>query len=153
NMTDEAARIHMGAAHLRSVALDWWSSLSAAERPPTWDLFAAGLRARFQPLSQATLARRQLDVLKQGPIQGVQEYITAFRRLLTSLPDMHESDRVHAFVRGLRPAIAAQVLIQRAATLAKAIEVATFVGGLQLAGTAATGTSSMELDALSLNAL
>jgi hypothetical protein len=154
-VTSEADRISMGAGYLRSVALDWWASLEAAEKPGTWDAFTTALRERFQPLSAAALARRQLDVLRQGQNQSVHEYIAAFRRLAVSLPSMHEEDRVHAFVRGLRPAIAQQVLLQRATTVKKAIEVATFAGSISSAAAAPGAAAAqcapapaMEVDAL-----
>lgn len=153
--TPEEERVPMGAAYLRSVALDWWSSIPPAERPTHWVAFIAALRSRFQPLTTATLARRQLDNLRQGPNQGVNEYIAAFRRLLVPLPEMHENDRLHVFVRGLRPAVANQVLLQRAASLDKAIEIASFVGGVASGPGGAFPASSaasagMDLSALSL---
>jgi hypothetical protein len=157
--TPEGERLRMGAAYLRSVALDWWASLSASEQPSSWDSFVSSLRSRFQPLSTATLARRQLDGLRQGTGQSVNEYISSFRRLLVPLPEMHENDRLHVFIRGLRPQIAQQVILQRADTLAKAIEIASFVGGVGISmntpapGGASAPSGGMDLSALGLAAI
>ena len=97
---------------------------------PSWDLFVSSIRARFQPVSTAAVARRQLDQLRQGPTQNVNDYVANFRRLLVAIPNMEEGDRMHCFVRGLRSSIANQVLIQRASNLTQAIEIATFVGSV-----------------------
>ena len=123
--------ISLATAHLRGPALDWWCSLQLAGQPmPSWDHFVMSLRARFQPVSAAAVARRQLDQLHQGPSQNINDYVAAFRRLLMAIPNMEAGDQMHCFVRGLRSAIANQVLIQRAANLTQAIEIATYVGSV-----------------------
>ena len=113
--------------------------------------FVASLRSRFQPVSATEVARRQLDQLRQGPTQNVNDYVAAFRRLLVAIPNMDEGDRRHCFVRGLRPAIANQVLIQRASNLTQAIEIATFVGSVSSSaggGLPAVGDAPMELSGI-----
>jgi hypothetical protein len=144
--------ISLASAHLRGPALDWWCSLGVAgQAMPSWDVFVTSLRSRFQPVSTAEVARRQLDQLRQGPTQNVNDYVAAFRRLLVAIPNMDEGDRKHCFVRGLRPAIANQVLIQRASNLTQAIEIATFVGSVSSSaggGLPAVGDTPMELSGI-----
>lgn len=158
-MGSDSERIALGAAHLRGMALDWWSSL--AQRPLGWDEFAAQLRSRFQPVNSAQTAREQLDTLQQGPRQSVHEYIAAFRALLVRVPDMAEADRVHRFLRGLRPATAAQLRVQGVDKLDAAISMAARVGALtehvgvaasaqraSAAAAASSAHSAMELDSI-----
>jgi hypothetical protein len=161
-LTTDADRTRLAAAHLRSTALDWWSSLEPAAAlalAASWAQFEAALRARFQPVNSAQTARRQLDELRQGPRQSVHDYISAFRRILTAAKSMGEDDRVHCFVRGLRPAIATQLRIHGVGKLDDAIAMAARVGTLgEMAGPAAAphygsaaasaGSAPMELDAL-----
>jgi hypothetical protein len=159
-ITADADRTRLAAAHLRATALDWWASMDPATAQAlaaSWPQFEAALRARFQPVNSAQTARRQLDELRQGPRQSVHDYISAFRRILTAAKSMGEDDRVHCFVRGLRPAIATQLRIHGVATLDAAITMAARVGTLgEMAavphhgGAAASAASSapMELDAL-----
>jgi hypothetical protein len=89
----------------------------------------------------------------------VHDYISAFRRILTAAKSMGEDDRVHCFVRGLRPAIATQLRIHGVAKLDDAIAMAARVGTLgEMAGPAAAphygsaaasaASAPMELDAL-----
>jgi hypothetical protein len=140
--------ISLATAHLRGPALDWWCSLGLTGQAMTsWDFFVASLRTRFQPVSTAAVARRQLDQLRQGPTQNVNDYVATFRRLLVAIPKMDEGDQMHCFVRGLRSAIANQVLIQRASNLTQAIEIATYVGSVGVSVGAGSASSGLAADA------
>ena len=56
--------------------------------------------------------------------------VAAFRRLLIPLSDMGEADRLHAFTRGLKPAIATQLRVHGVQTTDAAIEMAVRVGSM-----------------------
>ena len=135
----DASRLRFAGALLKGVALDWWSSLgdaaggmlpSESTRPTTYADFVVRLRGRFQPINSAQTARLQLDDLRQGAKQTVHEYISSFRSLLVHVADMSEGDRVHRFLRGLRPAIATQLRVQGVSTLDAAIGMAARVGSI-----------------------
>jgi hypothetical protein len=146
---DDVSQIRFGAALLKGAALDWWSSLSDAgaspdsTKPTTFANFALRLRGRFQPINSAQTARLQLDDLRQGPKQAVQDYISAFRTLIVHVPDMSEGDRVHRFLRGLRPNIATQLRVNGVSTLDASIAMAARVGSIVEQGaTMSFGSSS-----------
>ncbi len=115
--TDDVGRLQFAGALLKGTALDWWASLvdtaavapqTDSTKPTTYADFVVRLRGRFQPINSAQTARLQLDDLRQGPKQSVQDYISMFRSILVRLPNMNEEDRVHRFIRGLRTSIATQ---------------------------------------------
>jgi hypothetical protein len=143
--TADAEQVALAAAHLKGVALDWWSSLAVPAAPAaapggyaseqarlraSFDAFEAALRGRFQPVNSAQTARLALDALRQGARQSVHDYISAFRRLLVPLSDMSERDRVHRFVQGLRGPVQQHLIIHDVATLDAAISMAARVGSL-----------------------
>ena len=153
--TADSLQVAMAAAQLRGVALDWWSAqLSAAEQAPlraSFALFEKALRARFQPVNSAQSARLALDSLRQGAKQSVHDYTSAFRRLLVSVPDMSEADKVHRFVQGLRGHAQSQLILHGADTLDTAIAMAARVGSLTLyaaSSAAAAGGAPMDLNAM-----
>ena len=153
--TADAEQVAMAAVHLKGVALDWWcSQLSAAEQfalRASYAAFELALRTRFQPVNSAQTARLALDSLRQGARQSVQDYTSAFRRLLVSVPDMCEADKVHRFVQGLRGPAQAHLIVHDCDTLDKAIGMAARVGSLTLyaaSSAAASGGSPMDLNAM-----
>ena len=163
--TADAEQVAMAAAQLRGTALDWWSALNAAELQTlraSFPLFEQALRARFQPVNSAQTARLALDCLRQGAKQSVADYTSAFRRLLVSVPDMSEADKVHRFVQGLRGHAQQQLIVHGVDTLDKAISMAARVGSLGLfaaSSAAAAGYSqssngsAMDVSALGLHAI
>jgi hypothetical protein len=167
-LTSDADRVSMARAQLRGNALDWWSTLSSATSTTlstSYDAFQAALRERFQPVNRAQTARIQLDALQQGPRQSLNDYVAAFRRLLEALPDMAEADRLHRFLRGLRPAMQLRLAHQPITTLDGAIKAAAHLDALtglailaQGAGPAASGGAGRahgnpHADMMDLNAL
>ena len=156
--TDEAA-IRFGSAQLSGAALDWWDSLTEAERAAQSDsltAFEGALRKRFQPVNSADTARRLLDELQQGPRQSVHEYISAFRRLLAAVPDMSEADRTHRFMQGLRPAVHTQLRIHGVSSLDDAIIKASRIGSLSQFAAGAAGShaaAAARSDAMDLSHL
>jgi hypothetical protein len=149
-MTTTADQVRLACTNLRSTALDWWASLTPAESAAvaaSWAAFEQALRDRFQPVNSAQTARLQLDSLRMHTRQTVQEYIAAFRRLLTAVPSMSEDDRVHRFVQGLTPPLRAHLNTHGVTTLAAAIAMAARVGSLSALGsTAAGGSAPMDVN-------
>ena len=158
---DGAERIRLATAHLGPVAYGWWTDLSTAARPTTWDALKAAMQARFQAITTAETARARLRSLKQGK-QSVHDYVSAFRRLMAAVPDMAEADRLFCFKSGLNAAIATHLTINyaNASTLADAINMAVRIGSLgeiaaaqhgsasSSAPPASSSHSAMDLDAL-----
>jgi hypothetical protein len=101
-------------SRLRGAALQWWLSLDAAHKVTLGEPAAltAALRARFQPVTTARVAREQLDRLQQGQ-RHINEYIADFQRLATQigLVSLGEENALFAFERGLRRDIAEKLRI------------------------------------------
>lgn len=110
--TPASDELAVAEAFLTGAAYDWWKHLLLASKAAVIDFasLVAALRARFQPVTTAELARLQLSKLAQGKA-AVHDYISAFRRLLTPLTSMAEEDRLFAFMRGLRSDIATQLRV------------------------------------------
>ena len=141
-----------GVSRLRGAALQWWLSLGSVQQQNLSepDALAAALRARFQPVTAARMAREQLDRLQQGS-RSVNDYIADFQRLRTQLPTMAEEDALYAFERGLRRELAEKLRVQGVSSVHEAIALAARVGGLlpsAPSGTtrAASAANQMEVD-------
>jgi hypothetical protein len=150
-LSAEDTRISYAVAHLKDAALQWWQSLATATRPTTWEMLTRQLRARFQPVTSAEMARAKLRGLTQGR-GSVQAYVATFNALLTFVPTMAVEDRVFAFVQGLNEKVQAHVDEIAHTSLDSAIERAMRFGS-RLARTGTPGGAThapMELDALGI---
>lgn len=135
--------VEFGTARLTGAALQWSLALDASQQAALVDsaTLAVALRARFQPLAVAVLAREQLDRLTQGT-RGVNDYIADFQRLRAQLPDMGEADALHAFGRGLRADLLQKLREHNVATVQAAIELAARIGGLRTTATSAPSSAT-----------
>ena len=127
---DEPSRITFAAMFFQGKAAHWWKAHVAelakrGESINTWDAFIAALRERFRPIEAATVARSNLDSMRQTG--GVQAYIHYYLRQMQFITDMSLADQLHAFVRGLNPAIKAEVLKARPKTVSEAVNTAHLV--------------------------
>lgn len=126
DLTSPAAVLH-AAGFLRDSALTWYRNhLAAVQRgvAPTynnWVDFKAALITHFTPISPERTARQKLDTLHQGG-RSARAYAEQFNLCMLELPDMHEKDRVHRFLEGLRPEVRIHVELKNPATLSDAVE-------------------------------
>jgi Retrotransposon gag protein len=121
-----ARTVEFGVYRLKGTARSWWTGkLTDGERAAINDLpkLAAGLRARFQPITTEDTARAQLCAIVQGS-RSVDAYIAEFEALSERVPSMSEPDRVFHFRRGVRADIADKLRDDGVESLARAIEVA-----------------------------
>lgn len=145
-ITTDAEGVRFCSAQLSGAALDWWDALADEARTVSSGSFAAferALRSRFQPVTSAQTARATIDRLQQGAKQSVHDYISSFRRLLSAVPTMSEDDRVHAFLRGLKPALQAQVRVHDPTSMDEAINKAARIGGVAQFAAAAAAAGSV----------
>jgi hypothetical protein len=141
----DVARIGTAAAHLDGPAFEWWEHPTGAA-PATYADFEAGLRTRFQPVTSAETARSKLFALAQGR-SSINEYVSAFRRLLVSVPNTDAETQLFQFLRGLNDKTREQIRAQGVVTLDAAIAMAVRVGTpMPSAGSASS--SAMDLSAL-----
>lgn len=76
----------------------------------TWSWLKRKLLAQFQSFRTGSYLRWQLDNLSQARNRWtVQQYWGEFEKIASRIPDMGQQDRLHAFLRGLRPELAAKV--------------------------------------------
>jgi len=102
--------VEFAAVRLRDSADLWWASLGGPAQAALGDVdaLAAALRARFQPVTTARVAREKLHALLQGP-RHIDDYIAEFSRLHAQVADMAEPDARAQFVRGLRRDLAVKL--------------------------------------------
>ena len=127
---DAPSRIAFAAMFFQGKAAHWWKAHVAelakrGETIDTWDGFITALRERFRPIEAATVARTNLDKMQQTG--GVQAYIDYYLRQMQFISDMSLADQLHAFIRGLNPAIRAEVLKSRPKTVSEAVNTAHLV--------------------------
>lgn len=91
----------------------------------TFDAIHAAFLAAFETMDPARQARDRLDGLSQRT--SVAEYNTIFNELMLGLSDMHAGDRLHAYIKGLKPTVRVQVELARPTTLQDAQDLATRV--------------------------
>src|SRR5690349_9855084 len=102
-------RVEFAGTFLKDHAAMWWQT--TYNDIESWRDFTDGLREQFQPVNTAKTARAQLDRLKQT--SSVRFYNTRFRELILQIPHMHEEDRVHHYINGLKPQVAALVALRQ----------------------------------------
>lgn len=137
---NSAAACQLAATFLRDAALDWYvthqQEVSAGKAAPfsSWQQMKEALFKRFSPYDTYELARDRRDRLVQQ--RSVAEYAAAYTGLMLQLPLMDEGDRIHSFVRGLKPTIRAQVAMQQPHTLDAAISLAMAADTLMFSSSA-----------------
>jgi len=109
---------------------DWyskfWLPLVESMKPvePKWSEFIATFQAQFEPLPPSYLVRAEMRMLQQTGSLGMGTYITRFRHLSSSIPDMAEADHVDYFIRGLMPALQNKVKMSLPQNLITAVTIA-----------------------------
>ena len=122
------------ASFLKDSALKWWlryqQEVAAGKRQPfaTWDAFKQEFIDTFTPVKPDFDARNKLDRLAQT--RSVFDYASHFNTLMLELPNMDEADRVHFFIRGLKPETRMHVVLRKPTTLHEAVELAIQADGL-----------------------
>ena len=111
----------------------WWLTVHGIiETLPVgeqWEAFENQIKAHFQPINTAVDARTRLDQIRQRT--SVLVYNTEFREIMLQLPNMDEADRIHAYLKGLKPAVANQVAMQQPTELLVAQSLANTADTIQ----------------------
>lgn len=143
--TDEQRR-RFAFGNLEGPALVWFASLDDAHVPRTWDAFEAMLRAQYQPISTADVARDKLDRLTMGK-KSVNAYVAAFRQLAVPLVGTDSATMMHYFRKGLSLHLQDIVYAHHPTELEAMITLAVRIGAGPTAQAAAAG-SAMDLSAI-----
>ena len=123
-METDPAGVYVIAARLQGHAASWYRSQCTTHskvyhnpRELIHDLLEA-----FKPTNAIEQARDALAELTQQ--DNVQEYTRRFKQLLLAIPDIHESEILDRYKRGLKPMICQQVKLQKCTNLETMITVA-----------------------------
>lgn len=120
--------VAIAAAYFKDSALNWYrqheQAVTAGKAQPysSWDEFKKAFIARFTPVDPEVDARERLDRLTQT--RSVFAYAQEFNTYMLELPHMDENDRIHRFIRGLKPEVRIHVKLQQPTTLHDAVELA-----------------------------
>lgn len=131
---NQPGTVTYAASFLKDSALNWWlrcqQEVAAGKRQPfaTWGAFKQEFIDTFTPVKPDYDARNKLDRLSQT--RSVFDYASRYNTLMLELPNMDEADRVHFFIRGLKPEIRMHVTLRKPATLHEAVELAIQADGL-----------------------
>lgn len=104
-LEDEEDQVQTASMYLTDDAMLWWRRRSAeAEKGQcalnTWEDFVRELKAQFYPEHVEYLARRQLRRLKHTGT--LKEYVKEYSKLMLSISNMAEEDRLFFFLDGLQ---------------------------------------------------
>jgi hypothetical protein len=128
-----AQRATLAGTFLRAHAALWWQTviqdIEQNEEHLRWGAFVQAIKEQFEPVHTTKTARSRLDQLKQKT--SVRNYNTEFRAIMLQLPAMHEDDRIHAYIKGLKPAVASLVAMQQPGTLLLAQQLADTADTIQ----------------------
>jgi Ty3 transposon capsid-like protein len=128
-----ADRVKFAGGLLEGNPASWWLAVHGIiEHLPVgeqWESFKTQIKAHFQPINTQVDARTRLDQIHQRT--SVLVYNTEFYEIMLQLPNMDEADRIHAYLKGLKPAVANQVAMQQPTELLTAQSLANTTDTIQ----------------------
>lgn len=120
---DEPTKINFAATFFTGNASTWWYNLVHCNNiPVTWDAFKQAVFTEFVPFDSSQRAREKLRNLLQRT--SVSVYLTQFRNIILTVPDMTEGEKVDRFCQGLKPRVRLEVMKAGAQTLDDASRIA-----------------------------
>jgi len=121
-MTD-ANRIMYASTFLTGTAAVWWYTVvQTALLPNTWEDFKKAVIAEFVPEDHVRRARDKLRKLKQ--VTSVSKYISEFRNIVLTIPDVTDGEKWDKFCAGLKTEIRIEVMKSTASTFEEAAKIA-----------------------------
>src|ERR1700682_2438211 len=129
----EEDRAKWAATYLSGKAATWWRGL-VMQQPDTdidaitWDQFASGLVSMFKPVNAKKIARDKLAVLRQT--HSVAKYNYDIGQLFLEIGDIHDTEKLDRYIRGLKDKVRMEVELTEPTTLAVAMSKAQRVDGI-----------------------
>ena len=109
NELNDATKISFAASFLTGTAAAWWYTVVGANSVPgTWDEFEKLFMHEFVPLDSSRRSRDKLRRLYQKT--SVTSYLSEFRNVTLTIPDMSEGEKVDRFCQGLKPQVRLEVM-------------------------------------------
>jgi hypothetical protein len=146
----EKFKVEYASSYLAGSAAKWYINRKdelhrGGSSIETWSQLASELRARFQPIGSALVARQSLDAYKQ--LGSAQNYIDHFLSDMAHIADMSVSDQIHRFAVGLKKEIRIEVYKYDPQTLNDAIACAARAERYLQLGAGATSHQSSSFGA------
>jgi hypothetical protein len=118
----ETQKVVYAVSFLTEEALSWWQVARENGQINTWDSLKSAMLAYFESPTKVRDAKNKLYDLSQiGGSEGFDAYMAAFQKLLLQAKLRDEDDKIHLFIRGLRPFVSGLVGLQHPSTLTEAI--------------------------------
>jgi hypothetical protein len=129
----EDDRAKWAATYLTGKAATWWRGLVMQQANGdidaiTWNQFYKGLVSMFKPVNAKKIARDKLAALRQT--HSVVKYNYEITQLFLEIGDVHESEKLDRYVRGLKDKVRMEVELAEPTTLAQAMAKAQRVDGI-----------------------
>ena len=129
----EDDRTKWAATYLTGKAATWWRGLVMQQANGdidviTWNQFYKGLVSMFKPDNAKKIARDKLAALRQT--LSVAKYNYEITQLFLEIGDVHESEKLDRYVRGLKDKVRMEVELTEPTTLAQAMAKAQRVDGI-----------------------
>ena len=106
---DDKTKISFAATFLTGTAAAWWYTVVNANTvPEKWDAFETLVIQEFVPFDSVRRSRDKLRRLFQKT--SVTSYLTEFRNVVLTIPDISEGEKLDRFCQGLKPQIRVEVM-------------------------------------------
>ena len=138
---NDANQILFASTFLTGTAAVWWYTLvQSGQTPTTWNEFKAAMVEEFVPEHHVRRARERLRKLKQT--HSVSKYLSDFRNMVLTIPDITEEEKFVKFCSELRYEVRLEVIKSTATTFNEAARIALRVDSALWAAGNFTGFSA-----------
>jgi hypothetical protein len=121
----DSQQLAYAVGYLIEDALAWWQAARCSQdAPKSWSALKLAMLEYFVSPTKVSDAKDELLALTQKGAEGINEYIARFQRLLIMAQITNESDKVYAFIRGLRRFTAGSIRMHKPSTLIEAMSLA-----------------------------
>jgi hypothetical protein len=118
----ETEKLVYAISFLTEEALSWWQVARENGQINTWVSLKDAMIAYFESPTKTRDAKNKLyDLSQTGGPEGFDAYMAAFQQLLIQTKIKDEDDKIHLFVRGLRPFVSGLVGLQHPSTVTEAM--------------------------------
>lgn len=123
-MPEDLRKVAFATTLLRKNALAWWRNHMTANpaNAASWDNFCTGLRQQFRAHDFAKAARDKLATLRQT--KSVATYNYHYNSLIAYIHDMSDGEKLHTYLRGLKPYVRMHVELNEPWSLDNAMKLA-----------------------------
>ena len=139
----DQTKIAFASSFLTGRAAAWSHTLVASNTAPaTWDGFEVAIEQEFIPFDSVQQSRDKLRQLLQRT--SVSSYLSDFRNIVLTIPNMNEGEKVDRFCQGLKPQIKLDVMKSGAQSINDASRIALNVDSA-LFGAVMLGSNKLQV--------